>query len=119
MALSILRTAARQAHRNYETEITREIVAESIPEARVARHQKDLETLKPHQRTLYEIIEEHGEISPSELYAEYESRMDDPKTDRTVRNYLSKMDQYDVIDAEGTSRDRTYCSVSETFDHIA
>ena len=115
VALSILRTAARQAHRNYETEITDEIVDASIPEARVERHQKDLETLKPHQRTLYEIIEEHREISPSELYAEYESRMDDPKTDRTVRNYLSKMDQYDVIEADGTSKDRVYRSVSESF----
>ena len=43
--------------------------------------------------------------------------MDDPKTDRTVRNYLSKMDQY-VIRAEGTLRDRTYCSVSESFGNI-
>ena len=118
VALSILRTAARQAHRNYESEITDEIVEASIPEARVERHQTDVETLKPHQRTLYEIIEEHSEISPSELYAEYESRMDDPKTDRTVRNYLSKMDQYDVIEAAGTSRDRTYRSVSETFDGV-
>ena len=115
VALSILRTAARQAHRNYESEITDEIVNASIPEARVARHEKDVETLKPHQRTLYEIIEEYGEISPSNLYEEYESRMDDPKTDRTVRNYLSKMDQYDVISADGTSRDRTYRAVSESF----
>jgi Cdc6-like AAA superfamily ATPase len=118
VALSILRTAARQAHRNYEPEITHEIVDASIPEARAERHKTDLDTLKPHQRTLYEIIEEHGEISPSELYDEYEDRMDAPKTDRTVRNYLSKMDQYDIIEAVGTSRDRRYRSVSETFDHI-
>ncbi|USZ67383.1 orc1/cdc6 family replication initiation protein [Halorussus salilacus] len=118
VALSILRTAARQAHRNYEPEITDEIVDASIPRARAERHQKDVETLKPHQRTLYEIIEEHGEISPSDLYEEYKSRMDDPKTDRTVRNYLSKMDQYDVIEAEGTSRDRTYRAVSESFGNV-
>jgi Cdc6-like AAA superfamily ATPase len=115
IALSILRTAARQAHRNYEPRITDDIIEESIPEARAERHQKDVETLKPHQRTLYEIIEEHGEIPPNDLYEEYRERMDDPKTDRTVRNYLSKMDQYDVIEAAGASRDRTYRAVSETF----
>ena len=49
---------------------------------------------------------------------QYKERIDDPKTGRTVRNYLSKMDQYDVIEARGTSRDRTDSSVSETFDHI-
>lgn len=90
-----------------------------MPQARAERHQKDVDTLTPYQQTLYEIIEEHDEISPSELYKEYQSRTEDPKTDRMVRNYLSKMDQYDVIAAEGTSRDRTYRSVSETFDDIA
>ncbi|NEU55868.1 Cdc6/Cdc18 family protein [Halorussus sp. MSC15.2] len=118
VALSILRTAARQAHQSYESQITDDIVAASIPEARAERHEKDVDTLTPHQRTLYEIIEERDAVSPSELYEEYRERMDDPKTDRTVRNYLSKMDQYDVIRAEGTSRDRTYRSVSETFENV-
>jgi orc1/cdc6 family replication initiation protein len=118
VALSILRTAARQAHQNYESAITDEILESAMPRARVERHEKDVETLTPHQRTLYRIIEEHEEISPSDLYEEYKERIDDPKTDRTVRNYLSKMDQYDVIEAAGTSRDRTYCSVSETCGNI-
>ncbi|MFC4552017.1 MULTISPECIES: Cdc6/Cdc18 family protein [Halorussus] len=118
VALSILRTAARQAHRNYESRITDEIVESAMPRARAERHRKDVDTLTPHQRTLYEIVEERGEISPSELYEEYRSRTDDPKTDRTVRNYLSKMDQYDVIRAEGTSRNRTYHSVSESFGNL-
>lgn len=116
VALSILRTAARQAHRNYDDQITDEVIEAAKPQARAERHKKDLETLTPHQRTLYEIIEEHGEIAPSELYEEYRDRVDDPKTDRMVRNYLSKMAQYDIIQAEGTSRDRTYRPVSETFD---
>ena len=118
VALSILRTAARQAHQEYASAITDEILDSSIPEARAERHEKDVETLTPHQKTLYEIIEKRDAISPNELYEEYRERMDDPKTDRTVRNYLSKMDQYDIIEAEGTSRDRTYRSVSETFDAI-
>ncbi|WP_158059576.1 Cdc6/Cdc18 family protein [Halorussus halophilus] len=118
VALSILRTAARHAHQNYEAEITDDILESAMPEARAKRHEKDVETLTPHQQTLYEIIEEYEEISPSELYGEYREEMENPKTDRTVRNYLSKMDQYDVIEAAGTSRDRTYRSVSETFGNI-
>ena len=118
VAISILRTAARQAHRNYEPRITDDIIEAAMPEARAERYQKNLDTLTPHQRTLYEIIEEHEEIAPSDLYKEYKERMEDPKTDRTVRNYLSKMAQYDIIQAEGTSRDRTYRPVSETFDRL-
>ena len=118
VALSVLRTAARQAHQNHEARITDEIIESAMPRARAERHEKDVDTLTPHQNTLYEIIEEHDEISPSELYEEYQSRIDNPKTDRTVRNYLSKMDQYDIIQAEGTSRDRTYRSVSESFGNL-
>ena len=118
VALSIFRTAARQAQRQNLTEITDGVVEAAVPEARVERHEKDVETLTHHQRTLYKIIEEHEAISPSDLYEKYEQRVEDPKTNRTVRNYLSKMDQYDVIEAAGTSRDRTYRSVSESFEHI-
>lgn len=119
VALNILQTAARQAHQSHESKITQDIVEESMPEAHTERHKKDVKTLTPHQHTLYEIIEEHEEISPSDLYEEYAERTDDSKTDRTVRNYLSKMYQYDIIEAAGTSLDRTYKSVSETFDCIS
>ena len=115
VALSILRTAARHAHQHYEAQITDETIESAMPAARAKRHETDVDTLTPHQRTLYEIVEERGEIAPNELYETYRERMDEPKTDRTVRNYLSKMDQYDVIEAVGTSRNRTYHSVSETF----
>lgn len=32
-----------------------------------------------------------GEVAPPALYDEYQSRVDDPKTQRTVRNYLAKL----------------------------
>jgi len=50
VALSILRTAARQAHQNYETRITDDIVEEAMPQARAERHQKDVDTLTPTSR---------------------------------------------------------------------
>ena len=71
-------------------------------------------TLPPHQRVVYEIVKEHGEIRPRELYEEYRERVDNSKTKRTVRNYLRKMTQYDLIVAKGTSRDRTYQVSSKT-----
>lgn len=50
----------------------------------------------------------HGEIAPGDLYQEYRDRVDDPKADRTIRNYLNKLEQYNLITAEGTTRDRIY-----------
>jgi orc1/cdc6 family replication initiation protein len=108
VAISILRSAARQAQRETADRITADLVQSSIPTARSEVRRKALDTLTPHQRTLYKIVEDHGEIEPSALYDAYRERVDDPKTNRTVRNYLQKMAHYDLLVAEGTSRDRTY-----------
>lgn len=108
LAISILRGAARTAQDERTTRITIEIVEDVIPQAHSEIKRKNLETLTPHQQTLYEIIEEGGEVTPSELYNAYRERVESPKSDRTVRSYLTKMDRYGLIEAEGTSRDRIY-----------
>ncbi|RLM83927.1 hypothetical protein D3D02_15665 [Halobellus sp. Atlit-38R] len=71
-----------------------------------------METLTDEQQILYDIITEHEEIAPSDLYAKYRGQSSDPKTDRTVRNYLQKMERYNLIRAKGHNRGRTYCSVA-------
>jgi len=108
VAISILRSAARRATREERERITPEVVREAIPTARSEVHEKSLDKLTTHQRTLYEIIDARGEIAPHELYGAYREHVSDPKTDRTVRNYLRKMAHYDLVVADGTSRDRTY-----------
>ena len=108
VAISILRSAARQAQREEAERITPNLIQSAIPTTRNEVRRKALDTLTPDQRALYEIIDEHGEIEPSALYDAYRERVSNPKTNRTVRNYLRKMTQYDLIVAEGTSRDRTY-----------
>ena len=54
---------------------------------------------------------EHGSVGPSEIYERYTEEVDDPRTKRTIRTYLSKMEQYNLLEAEGTSRDREYATV--------
>ena len=107
-AISILRNAARKAQYERSDRITTALINESIPDAREEMHQQNLDTLTPDQRAVYEIIEEEGSITPSSLYQQYSAQVANPKTDRTVRNYLSKMVQYNLIIAEGTSHDRVY-----------
>jgi len=108
VAISVLRTAARHARDDGADRITEENVSSAVPEARAEVHRKSLDSLTSHQRALYEVIEARGEVEPADLYAAYRERVDDPKSDRTVRNYLQKMAQYDLVVAEGTSRDRVY-----------
>lgn len=42
----------------------------------------------------------------------YRERADDPKTERTVRNHLQKLEHYNLITAEGENRGRMYRAVS-------
>ncbi|WP_254766906.1 Cdc6/Cdc18 family protein [Salinilacihabitans rarus] len=113
VAIGVLRSAARLADRRSDERITDEVLAEAVPNARTAIRRKTVEGLIEHQRVLYDVIAEAGEIAPGDLYDEYERRVDDPKTSRTLRNYLTKMVHYDLIEAVGEKRGRTYRLVDE------
>ncbi|MFC6616114.1 Cdc6/Cdc18 family protein [Halopenitus salinus] len=111
LAIGILRTAASKADRENCDRITDDILLDSAEDARAQIKQKSLESLTPHQRVVYEIVRDHGPIGPSEIHEHYSDDVDDPRTKRTVRTYLSKMVQYNLLEAEGTSRDREYSIV--------
>ena len=108
VAITVLRNAARRAERDGTATITATMVEEAIPAGRTAVQRKHVDQLTPHQRVLYEIVDDHGSIAPSDLYEAYAARVDDPKTDRTVRNHLSKLAHYNLVVKEGDGRGRTY-----------
>lgn len=113
LALGILRTAASTADREHLDRITDDVLQDSAQDARVRIRQKSLDSLTPHQRTVYDIVREHGPLGPSDIYEHYTRAVENPRTKRTVRSYLSKMAQYNLLAADGTSRDRTYSLVEQ------
>ncbi|MFC7043908.1 Cdc6/Cdc18 family protein [Halonotius sp. GCM10025705] len=114
LAIGILRTAASTADRKNLTRITDEILHDAAEDARAQIRQKSLDTLTPHQRIVYEIVRDHGPVGPSEIHDRYTEEVDEPRTKRTIRTYLSKMSQYNLVKSEGTSRDRQYALLTET-----
>ena len=108
IAIGILRSAARKAERGASDTITREMIEEAVPDAREHTRQKNLEKLNKHQEALYDIIEEEEKIEPGDLYEQYRERVEDPRSDRMLRKYLNKMVHYNLVDAEGDGRWRTY-----------
>lgn len=108
IAISLLKSAARLAERERLDEITADVINRAIPDAEQDVNQSAIEKFNEHQQTLYEIIEEYEEIEPQPLYTEYEDRATDPVTKRTLRKYLQKLDHYNLIDASGEGRGRTY-----------
>ncbi|SFS68317.1 orc1/cdc6 family replication initiation protein [Halostagnicola kamekurae] len=113
VGIGILRSAVRRAERRGLESVTDDVLEASIPDARTAIRRKTVEQLIEHQRVLYDLIAEAGEIEPGELYAAYEEAVEDPKTNRTLRNYLTKMVHYDLIEAVGERRGRTYRLVDD------
>ena len=111
LAIGILRTAASKADRENRERITNDILLGAAEDARAQIKQKSLDSLTPHQRVVYDIVREYGPLGPSEIHERYTEEVDDPRTKRTIRTYLSKMAQYNLLKAEGTSRDREYSLV--------
>jgi len=112
IAIGILRAAAREGDKRGLDRITNDLIVEGIPEAKAEIRQKHVQKLTEHQRVLYDIIVEHGEIAPADLHGAYCDRVDDPKTRRMVRNQLQKTQRYNLVQADGESRSRTYSPVS-------
>lgn len=108
VAIGTLRAAARLADHRSLDRITDEVIREGEPEAKAEIRQRSEGKLTPDQQILYDIISEAGEIDPGPLYEEYRSRVDDPQTERTLRNHLQKMRRYNLIAAEGEGRGRYY-----------
>lgn len=110
--IEILRVSARRAAHAGLDAISDDIIRSAVSEAKSEIRQRNVDRLTNHQQIVYEVITEHGEIAPSDLYAEYRDRAENPKTDRMVRNYLQKMERYNLVRAEGHNRGRTYHLVS-------
>ncbi|MDB2238962.1 Cdc6/Cdc18 family protein [Halorubrum ezzemoulense] len=111
LAIGMLRSAASTADRENHEAVTNDILLDAAEDARAQIKQKSLDSLTPHQRVVYDIVRDHSPLGPSEIHDRYTEAVDDPRTKRTVRTYLSKMAQYNLLEAEGTSRDREYSLV--------
>ena len=111
LAIGMLRSAASTADRENYDRITDDILVDAAEDARAQIKQKSLDSLTPHQRVVYDVVRDHGPLGPSEIHERYTEDVDDPRTQRTVRTYLSQLAQYNLREAEGTSRDREYSLV--------
>jgi orc1/cdc6 family replication initiation protein len=108
VAIATLRTAARIARQNGTTRITESVVERAVPEAKSEVRQKTTDKLTEHQQVLHSLITEAGEIAPGTLYDRYCATVENPRTRRTMRNHLAKLEQYNLILATGNTKARSY-----------
>jgi len=108
VAIGVLRNAARMATRGEHDTITREVIRKAVSETKAELRDRTTDKLTHHQQVLYEIICDHDEINGGNLYEKYTKQVSEPKTKRTMRNYLKKLQQYDLITTHGQTRGRSY-----------
>lgn len=88
------------------------MIRKVTPEAKSEIKQKTVDRLTTHQQILYKIIDEYGEIAPSDLYEEYCDQVSEPKTRQMMRNYLAKLEHYNLVEGKGNTKARIYRSVA-------
>lgn len=115
IAINILRIAAEDAEQANTGKITEEHIEKALPTAKKHKKEKSIEVLNDHQKILYLVIK-NGEIQPGELHARYKTECSrkslEPIKERTIRKYLEKMVQYNLILAKGETKWRVY-SIAE------
>ena len=103
-----MRKSALFAEDEEKTKIEKEHIIRANKEAKRAKINQILGTLNDCQKTLYEIIENSGEITSSDLYKKYKEESKNPIPERTYRFYMDKLTSINLIIASGDVRWRKY-----------
>jgi orc1/cdc6 family replication initiation protein len=115
MGVNSLRLSARKAERNGLEEITEEVVEEAITDTTDQDRIESRDKLNGHQKAVEDILKEEGELKMGELYESYRTKVEEPKSRRTLRRYMRKMEAYDVIKSEGSKRWKKYSLAENSF----
>jgi len=110
--IALLGRAARHAESNGLDEIDSALVKDIEGAARDDIRQRHVRTLGTDMRLLFEIVQDAVSISAKTLHRRYEQQATDPKTKRQRRRYLSRLEDYGLIAANGEKRGTEYQSTT-------
>ena len=108
MGITLLRRTVKRAMVADRERITIEDVKASEESAREVIHERNVSTLSTHQRHLYEIIKDAGELTASELHDRYEARVGEPRAPGTRRRYIRGLERYKMVRSTGEGRGTRY-----------
>jgi len=104
----LLRRAVQHAQESGRNWVSESDVDASREPAQREIHERNVATLSTHQRVLYEIVKEAGQIGAHELHERYEERVSTPRSQASRRRYLRGLERYKMIRKYGTGRGSRY-----------
>ncbi len=109
IAISSLKKASYAAQDRDLDIITEEVVEESVKQAYSEDRIDSLDRLNEHQKQVYRTLQRSDSpMGMGQLFDTYRTEMDDPRSRRTLRRYIRKMEAYGIVEAEGEKSARTY-----------
>ena len=106
--IQILKNAAIDAESRGHRSITIDHVKAASGFARKYRLSYLLGKLNEHQKTIYEIIKQNKSMDSGKLFNEYRKQMNDTVTDRSYRNYMSRMVELELVRVISSGRWKKY-----------
>jgi Cdc6-like AAA superfamily ATPase len=106
-ALESLKLAAERAEEKNASKILDEHIDFAIGNARRRKVHSDV-CLNRHEARLLELIKKHKEIPSGDLHRKFREESDEPVSERTLRNYLHRMERNGLIRMRGAGRWRVY-----------
>jgi Cdc6-like AAA superfamily ATPase len=110
VAIQTIKAAADHARNESHAAITPDDVQAGHAEAVDLIRRKTRSRLQRHERIVLEVLEDLGEAGSQEIHEEYVTRVgeEDARGRRRIRDYLGKLESYNLIDVSGETRGRTY-----------
>jgi len=108
VAIRCLREAAEMARNQNCERISDEHVEKSIPLAKRRLRQKSRDKMNQHQNAVLDVVDEHGPLRSTAIAEHYQDLVDEPRGDRRVRTYLSKLVHYNHLRKTGPDHAPAY-----------
>lgn len=104
----ILRNALERAARDGRDRVTTTIVDRVRPDAERDVLRSNLSSLSREQRVFLETVADVGPSTSGSIYDAHCACVDDAKSKQAVRDWLSKMHHYGLVEYEGPANAREY-----------
>lgn len=115
-AVQSLRSAVELGEERGHTEVTETDVDDCFAHAMDRIREQLLASLSREHHIVYQVIRDAGEegIRPPALLEEYQERSTNPRGAQQVRTYREKLERYELVESEGSTRWDHWTVVDET-----